>query len=198
MVSEARKQSMAWMEIDYSKHSHFLWKIKWRLENLGTLGIMDEIAPLTYRWFPKFSNNNNNNVTSENDLRSCEATWAVAKKVQKKIWGSNGIRTHDLRDTGAMLYPMSWAMKPRRTQAKCNFNLYPLDEDRDHFPLFFIRTAYIWFVSLNHHNNNNSKWKQTSNFGIIRYTHSTNTVICYGCNFTGTPCTMTEVKKTQH
>ena len=35
MVSEARKQSMAWMETDYSKHTHFRWKIKWRLEHLG-------------------------------------------------------------------------------------------------------------------------------------------------------------------
>ena len=44
MVSEARKQSMAWMETDYSKHTHFRWKIKWRLEPLGALGIMGEAA----------------------------------------------------------------------------------------------------------------------------------------------------------
>ena len=37
MVSEARKQSMAWMETDYSKHTYFRWKIKWRLEHLGAL-----------------------------------------------------------------------------------------------------------------------------------------------------------------
>ena len=42
MVYEARKQSMAWMETDYSKHTHFRWKIKWRLEHLGALGIIDE------------------------------------------------------------------------------------------------------------------------------------------------------------
>ena len=42
MVFEARKQSMAWMETDYSKHTHFRWKIKWRLEHLGALGIMGE------------------------------------------------------------------------------------------------------------------------------------------------------------
>ena len=47
MVYEARKQSMAWMETDYSKHTHFRWKIKWRLEQLGALGIMGETAPLT-------------------------------------------------------------------------------------------------------------------------------------------------------
>ena len=36
---------MAWMETDYSKHTHFRWKIKWRLEHLGTLGIMGETVP---------------------------------------------------------------------------------------------------------------------------------------------------------
>ena len=35
---------MAWMETDYSKHTHFRWKIKWRLEHLGALGVMGEIA----------------------------------------------------------------------------------------------------------------------------------------------------------
>ena len=44
MVYEARKQSMAWMETDYSKHTYFGWKIKWRQEHLGTLGIMGETA----------------------------------------------------------------------------------------------------------------------------------------------------------
>ena len=47
MVSEAKRQSVAWMETDYSKHTHFRWKIKWRLEHLGTLGIMGETA---LRW----------------------------------------------------------------------------------------------------------------------------------------------------
>ena len=42
MVSEARKQSMAWMETDYSKHTYFQWKVKWRLEHLGALGTMGE------------------------------------------------------------------------------------------------------------------------------------------------------------
>ena len=46
MVYEMRKQSMAWMEMDYSKHTHFRWKIKWRLEHLSVLGIMGEMAPL--------------------------------------------------------------------------------------------------------------------------------------------------------
>ena len=76
MVSEARKQSMAWMETDYSKHTYSNssahvcvfcnsltnpmleqafssvttvegWKIKWRLEYLGALGIMVETVPLS-------------------------------------------------------------------------------------------------------------------------------------------------------
>ena len=44
----------------------------------------------------------------ESDLRSCEVTYAVTNKAQKKIWGFNGIQTHDLRDTGAMLYRLSY------------------------------------------------------------------------------------------
>ena len=47
MVYEARKQSMAWTKTDYSKDAHFRWKLKWRLEHLGALGIMGETAPLT-------------------------------------------------------------------------------------------------------------------------------------------------------
>ena len=31
---------MARMETDYSKQTHIRWKIKWRLEHLGALGIM--------------------------------------------------------------------------------------------------------------------------------------------------------------
>ena len=42
MVSEPRNQPMAWMETDYSKQTHFRWKIKWRLKHLGALGIMGE------------------------------------------------------------------------------------------------------------------------------------------------------------
>ena len=33
------------METDYSKHTHFRWKIKWRLEHLGALGIMVKTTP---------------------------------------------------------------------------------------------------------------------------------------------------------
>ena len=46
--------------------------------------------------------------TNESDPHSYEATKAVGKKAQKKVWGFNGIRTHELRDTGAMLYQLSY------------------------------------------------------------------------------------------
>ena len=45
MVSEARKQLMAWMKTDYSKHTYFRWKVKWWLEHLGALGTVCETAP---------------------------------------------------------------------------------------------------------------------------------------------------------
>ena len=50
-----------------------------------------------YLWTP------NPNTKSESDL-----TVTSTNKVQKKFWGSNGIWTHDLRDTGAMLYQLSY------------------------------------------------------------------------------------------
>ena len=46
MTCELRKQLMAWMEMDYSKHAHFRWKIRWWLEHLGLLGTMGETALL--------------------------------------------------------------------------------------------------------------------------------------------------------
>ena len=51
MVSKARKQSMAWMETDYSKHTHFRWKVKWRLEYFGAQGTMGETTPLNPNYF---------------------------------------------------------------------------------------------------------------------------------------------------
>ena len=37
------------METDYSKHTHFQWKIKWQLEDLAALGIMGETGFLTWQ-----------------------------------------------------------------------------------------------------------------------------------------------------
>ena len=48
MVYEVRKQPMTWMETDYSKYIYFRWKIKWRLEYLGALGIMGETDLFEY------------------------------------------------------------------------------------------------------------------------------------------------------
>ena len=48
MVYEPRKQSMAWMETDYSKYANFRWKIKWRLEHLSALGIMVETPCISF------------------------------------------------------------------------------------------------------------------------------------------------------
>ena len=47
MVFETRKQSLAWTEHGLQislKNTHYRWKIKWRLELLGTLRIMGETA----------------------------------------------------------------------------------------------------------------------------------------------------------
>ena len=52
MVSEPRKQSMARMETDYSKDTHFRWKTKWRLKHMGALGLMGSfsVAFLAYQF----------------------------------------------------------------------------------------------------------------------------------------------------
>ena len=67
MVYEPRKQSMAWMETDCSKHMYFRWKIKWRLAHLGALGIMGETAPL--RW--------NSLVTNEGQFFINQFQWNI-------------------------------------------------------------------------------------------------------------------------
>ena len=60
------------------------------------------------------------NHTSESDPRT-EATEAVANKAQKQFWGSNGIRTHALRDTGAMLYQLSYEASLEAGQVRVQF-----------------------------------------------------------------------------
>ena len=59
--------------------------------------------------------------TSERDLCSYEVSWAVTKKAQKKFWGFNGIWTHDLRDTGAMLYRLSYEASLEAGQVRVQF-----------------------------------------------------------------------------
>ena len=46
---------------------------------------------------------------------------AVTNKAQKKFWGSNRIRTHDLRDTGAMLYQLSYKASLEADQVQVQF-----------------------------------------------------------------------------
>ena len=39
-------------------------------------------------------------------------------KAQNKFWGSNGIQTHDLRNTGAMLYQLSYEVSLEAGQVR--------------------------------------------------------------------------------
>ena len=49
------------------------------------------------------------NNRSESDLCSSEATFkSSCKESPEKIRGFNGIQTHDLHNTGAMLYQLSY------------------------------------------------------------------------------------------
>ena len=50
-------------------------------------------------------------------------------KAQNKFWGSNGIWTHDLHDTGAMLYQLSYEALLEAGQVRVQFN--PLYEEND-------------------------------------------------------------------
>ena len=53
-------------------------------------------------------------------------------KPRKKFWGFNRIRTHDLRDTGVMLYRLSYEASPEAGQMRVQFipqfthDLYPI------------------------------------------------------------------------
>ena len=60
------------------------------------------------------------NHTNESDPRT-EATKAVANKAQKQFRGSNGIRTHALRDTSAMLYRLSYEVSLEAGQVQVQF-----------------------------------------------------------------------------
>ena len=43
------------------------------------------------------------------------------QKKPEKFWGSNGIQTHDLRDTGAMLYQLSHEVLLKAGQVRVQF-----------------------------------------------------------------------------
>ena len=48
-------------------------------------------------------------------------------KPRKTFWGSNGIQSHDLRDTGAMLYRLSYEASPVAGRVQ----FIPLYEEND-------------------------------------------------------------------
>ena len=62
---------MAWMEMDYSKHVLFRWKIKWQLEHLGALGIMAEF--LNFVEFFSLTNS----FSVDTSKRISTAMWAM-------------------------------------------------------------------------------------------------------------------------
>ena len=62
--------------------------------------------------------------TSESDPHTFVVTKAVTNKAWKTFWGSSGIRTHDLCDTGAMLYQLSYEASLEAGQVRVHFHLY--------------------------------------------------------------------------
>ena len=62
-----------------------------------------------------------NEFVDESDPTSYEATKAITNKAQKKFWGSNGIQTHDLCDTSAMLYQLSYEASLEAGQKRVQF-----------------------------------------------------------------------------
>ena len=71
---------------------------------------------------------------SESDPRSYEA--------QKTFWGSNGIRTHDLRDTSAMLYQLSYEASLEADQERVS--IYTRYMKRVKWCLYDINHTYIF------------------------------------------------------
>ena len=51
-------------------------------------------------------------------------------KPRKQFWGSNGIPTHDLCDTGAMLYQLNYEASPEAGQVRVQF-IGPLYEENN-------------------------------------------------------------------
>ena len=87
--------------------------------------------------------------TSESYLPSYKATYAVAKRAQKK--GFNGTQTHDLLDTGAMLYQLSYEALYNWKQVKSKFNLYLFYEESEMMCIYDIThtcTAYMYELQI--------------------------------------------------
>ena len=82
---------------------HYWWKILW--------GVYD----ISHTYALQIKN------TSESDPQIYKATEAVAKKAQKKFWGFNRILTHDLHNTTAMLYQLSYEASLEAGQEQVQF-----------------------------------------------------------------------------
>ena len=91
------------------------------------------------------------NSRSENDLCSCEATWAVAK--EKKIEVSTGFEP--MTSVIPVQCSTNWAMKPCWKQVKSEFNFPLLYEESEMMCIWY--KSYIWTVD-----NNRSKSDQHS------------------------------------
>ena len=64
-----------------------------------------------------------NNKTNRNNNTNIEVKeiFAVANKKKPKFWVSNGIQTHDLRDTDVRLYRLSYEASPKAGQVQVQF-----------------------------------------------------------------------------
>ena len=84
--------------------------------------------------------------SSESDPRSYEATKAIVKKVapwQKKSLRLQRDSSHDLRDTGTMLYQLSYEASLEVGQVRVQFiPVGALYEENEMCILFSIRSAY--------------------------------------------------------
>ena len=81
--------------------------------------------------------------TSESDPCSYEATKAVVKKPRKNIWGFNRILTHDLHDTGAMLYQLSYEALLKAGQEPVQFIPVIWREWQD---VYMISIIYMYWI----------------------------------------------------
>ena len=61
----------------------------------------------------------------------------VANKAQKKFWGSNGIGTHDLCNTSAMLYQLSY-------EASLEAGMKLLHNCEDHFNWYSLSAMHSY------------------------------------------------------
>ena len=94
-MSRESNRWLGWKRI-IQKHTYFRWKIKWRLEHLGALGIMGETAPLQFSRFVELSLESDPSDFSLQNL-SCLFKKGWANVVgSKRIWGLQRISADSL------------------------------------------------------------------------------------------------------